>query len=548
MSCGGAIFVNCSYVAESLESVAAMDSHEATTTDAVKKEQEEERTTSPCRSFSSGELSDDSDVAADDNACCGVANDYDYDAAVEDEVELEEQHTSRNGLAEGRQKRFNKTVRSDEESGDSEHSDPEAHSRRNDDKLFSSEMRIMHTNEMRLLRETFEELKKIMSERGMDIMSTNIGRDVAEFLHEKEQSANAGHIESQTSVPVSASKSCPGSFGVLSTNQNFPLNRSSTTKPHFRAERTLSNVGPSVAPSGIGSVAIPPADFSIPPPTINRAELGRSDRTYGNPGTSTVDMSPTANAVRASISDTELSRERRSLYSKHFIQGKLLANDHTMETFSESPFGPRNGNMVSREHGALSFGPRFAPEMEHSGPSAGGVPRLAHLSSSRSHRYVGPSLRDGFLHMDDRGTSFLDSGCSPFLPERGMPFSNSRIVSMYDDGRLPFHQYEHLQGEDAIRIRHVWNTRSSTHQKNRAMQQGREIFRDRKTFRIRRARLPEVRDHSRSPLCIPKTAATASISTGENGNERNVTSSSATSRTAELLPGVNEPVSETAEK
>lgn len=53
-------------------------------------------------------------------------------------------------------------------------------------------MRQMHKQEIGSLRECMETLKILMSERGMNLLATHIGQDVMEFLHEKDQTFNAG--------------------------------------------------------------------------------------------------------------------------------------------------------------------------------------------------------------------------------------------------------------------------------------------------------------------------------------------------------------------
>lgn len=53
-------------------------------------------------------------------------------------------------------------------------------------------MRQMHKQELGSLRECMEALKRLMSERGMNLLATHIGQDVMEFLHEKDQTFSSG--------------------------------------------------------------------------------------------------------------------------------------------------------------------------------------------------------------------------------------------------------------------------------------------------------------------------------------------------------------------
>lgn len=161
-----------------------------------------------------------------------------------------------------------------------------------------------------------------------------------------------------------------------------------------------------------------------------------------------------------------------------------------------SSFVPRNGGTIAEDDGVLR--PQTGSEKEHSGGAPANMPQQqppSVISLMKAQRI--PQLRDGITFMDGRGVPFLDERGLlfpeerrlPFLDERGLLFPdervvpfpdergllfpdergllfpNNRLISMYDDGRLPFHEYEHPQGEDAIRIRHVWNTRSLIYQK-----------------------------------------------------------------------------------
>lgn len=58
--------------------------------------------------------------------------------------------------------------------------------------MFFRQMRQMHKQEIGSLRECMETLKRLMSERGMNLLATHIGQDVMEFLHEKDQTFSTG--------------------------------------------------------------------------------------------------------------------------------------------------------------------------------------------------------------------------------------------------------------------------------------------------------------------------------------------------------------------
>lgn len=50
----------------------------------------------------------------------------------------------------------------------------------------------MHKQELGSLRDCMETLKRLMSERGMNLLATHIGQDVMEFLHEKDHNFGVG--------------------------------------------------------------------------------------------------------------------------------------------------------------------------------------------------------------------------------------------------------------------------------------------------------------------------------------------------------------------
>ncbi|EFO19131.1 hypothetical protein LOAG_09364 [Loa loa] len=123
---------------------------------------------------------------------------------------------------------------------------------------------------------------------------------------------------------------------------------------------------------------------------------------------------------------------------------------------------PPNGTVVPEKIGRMGFRPKVNRELDHPGMLSGipqQPPQPPMTGMMRVQQRFGiPPFRDGVPIMDSgRG--------APFVDERGMPFPNSRVVSLYDDGRLPFHEYEHPQGDEAIRIRHVWSTRPSITQR-----------------------------------------------------------------------------------
>lgn len=60
--------------------------------------------------------------------------------------------------------------------------------------IFYSQMRSMHEQELKALRDCMELLRRLMNERGMNLLATHIGQDVMEFLHEKDQSLSAGEF------------------------------------------------------------------------------------------------------------------------------------------------------------------------------------------------------------------------------------------------------------------------------------------------------------------------------------------------------------------
>lgn len=120
-----------------------------------------------------------------------------------------------------------------------------------------------------------------------------------------------------------------------------------------------------------------------------------------------------------------------------------------------------NGTIAPDKIGRLGFRPKINRELDHPGmlsASSHQPPQPPGMGIRTQQRFGLPAFRDC--------VAVIDSGRGPpFMDERGMPFPNSRIVSLYDDGRLPFHEYEHPQGDEAIRIRHVWSTRPSITQR-----------------------------------------------------------------------------------
>lgn len=118
--------------------------------------------------------------------------------------------------------------------------------------------------------------------------------------------------------------------------------------------------------------------------------------------------------------------------------------------------------MAPEKIGRLGFRPKINRELDH--PSVlSGIPQqplqppIVGMIRAQQRFSVPPFRESVPVINSGRGAVFMD--------ERGLPFPNSRIVSLYDNGRLPFHEYEHPQGDEAIRIRHVWSTRPSIAQR-----------------------------------------------------------------------------------
>uniref|UniRef100_A0A0R3RWW5 PUM-HD domain-containing protein n=1 Tax=Elaeophora elaphi TaxID=1147741 RepID=A0A0R3RWW5_9BILA len=366
----------------------------------------------------------------------------------------------------------------------------------NNRRKLLEQMRQMHKQEIGSLRECMETLKKLMSERGMNLLATHIGQDVMEFLHEKDQTFNAGSVPLSTKMQALSSESCHGSYGVFPKTQSFAQN-SLPPRPHFVPERSGAFSYPPVASTIPTPFVLPPPDFSVPPPFPAHTLQG-NDQVFDGPGTSAVstrDVSVTSSMSAPSLCGPVVeSGAPNPLRSISLVS----TNDRGVEIASGSNNHiPPNGT-VAPEKGRLGFRPKANRELDHPGMLSGvpqQPPQPPVMGLMRTQQRFGmPPCRDGAPILDSRGV--------PFIDERGSPFPNSRVVSLYDDGRLPFHEYEHPQGDEAIRIRHVWSTRPSITQR-RMLQPG--VFRDRK---IQRAAVgmsagriygTEMRDRSRSP-------------------------------------------------
>ncbi|KAM3716248.1 UPF0307 protein [Dirofilaria immitis] len=362
----------------------------------------------------------------------------------------------------------------------------------NNRRKLLEQMRQMHKQELGSLRECMETLKRLMSERGMNLLATHIGQDVMEFLHEKDQAFCAGGVPLAANMQASSSEPCRGSYGVFPKTQSFAQN-TLPPRPHFVPERSGAFSYPPVASTVSGPLILPPPDFSVPPPFPGHALQAGNDQVFdGGPGTSAIssrDVSATSSLSASSLCGPVIEAGTQNQLRNMSL---LNTNERSMEMASGS-----NNHVPS--NGMLSGIPQQPPQ-----PPMMGMMRT-------QQRFGMPPFRDGVPIMDN-------SRGAPFMDERGLSFPNSRIVSLYDDGRLPFHEYEHPQGDEAIRIRHVWSTRPSATQR-RMLQHG--VFRDRKIQRFlvgtssSRTYGAEMRDRSRSPRGVSKPlVANSSCETG----------------------------------
>ncbi|EJW86278.1 hypothetical protein WUBG_02810 [Wuchereria bancrofti] len=519
-----------------------------------KKTAKEKPPASPCGSSSSGEISDDSDGEA------------------EDAIHVAQPEATRNGFIEYRRREFKRDFHSNRERDAPQRFDPDNDYRHphltpeqislrvrkipgpdvlvelsdvglrhllsdvheldreqirlsNNRRKLLEQMRQMHKQEIGSLRECMETLKRLMSERGMNLLATHIGQDVMEFLHEKDQTFSAGSVPLPTKVPDSSSESCRGSYGVFPKAQSFAQN-SLPPRPHFVPECSGAFSYPPVAPTMPGPLILPPPDFSVPPPFPAHALQAGNDHAFESPGTSAItarDMSVTSSMSAPSLCGPVVESGAQNPLRNVSL---VTANERTAEIASgSSNHILPSGTGAPENIGRLGFRPKNR-ELDHSGLLSGisqQPPQPPMMGLMRTQQRFGiPPFRDGVPIMDNaRG--------APFLDERGMPFPNSRIVSLYDDGRLPFHEYEHPQGDEAIRIRHVWSTRPPTTQR-RLLQPG--VFRDRKIQRVTistsagRIQGAEMRDRSRSPHGVATTTIAANISathvSSNNDVEENV--------------------------
>ncbi|VDK74747.1 unnamed protein product [Onchocerca ochengi] len=384
----------------------------------------------------------------------------------------------------------------------------------NNRRRLLEQMRQMHKQELGSLRDCMETLKRLMSERGMNLLATHIGQDVMEFLHEKDHNFGVGSIPLATNIQASSSEPCHGSYGVFPKTQSFAQN-TLPSRPNFVSERSSAFSYPPVVSTVSGPLILPPPDFSVPPPFPGHSLQAGNDQTFEGPGTSTIntrDVSATSSLSVPSLCSSIIEAGTQNPLRNVSL---VNTNERPMEMASGSNNHiPSNGTMVSEKIGRLEFRPKLNRDLNHPGMLPGipqQPPQPPMMGMMRAQQRFGvPSFRDSVPIMDN-------SRGAPFIDERGLSFPNSRIVSLYDDGRLPFHEYEHPQGDEAIRIRHVWSTRPSATQR-RMLQQG--VFRDRKiqravagTFASRN--YGEMRDRSRSPRGGPKSlVANSSCETG----------------------------------
>ncbi|EFO16240.2 hypothetical protein LOAG_12267 [Loa loa] len=157
----------------------------------------------------------------------------------------------------------------------------------NNRRKLLEQMRQMHKQEIGSLRECMETLKRLMSERGMNLLATHIGQDVMEFLHEKDQTFNAGSIPLSTKMQDPSSESCRG-YGVFPKTQSFAQN-SLPPRPNFVPERSGPFSYSPVASTVPGPLILPPPDFSVPPPFPTHALQAGNDQGFEGPGTSAID-------------------------------------------------------------------------------------------------------------------------------------------------------------------------------------------------------------------------------------------------------------------
>ncbi|CAG9538083.1 unnamed protein product [Cercopithifilaria johnstoni] len=383
----------------------------------------------------------------------------------------------------------------------------------NNRRKLLEQMRQMHKQEIGSLRECMETLKRLMNERGMNLLATHIGQDVMEFLHEKDQTFNAGNMPLSTKMQAPSSEPCRGSYGVFPKTQSFAQN-SLPPRPHFVPERSGAFTYPPVASTVPAPFILPPPDFSVPPPFPAHTLQG-NDQAFECPGTSAINARDVS--VTSSMSAPSLCGPVIESGAQNPLRNMALVNtnERAIEIASASDSHiPPNGTVGPEKIGRLGFRPKINRELDHPGMLSGIAqqpPQPPMMGMMRAQQRFGmPLFRDSVPIIDgSRG--------APFMDERGLQFPNSRIVSLYDDGRLPFHEYEHPQGDEAIRIRHVWSTRPSITQR-RMLQPG--VFRDRKSQRAvvgvsaGRTYGVEIRDRSRSPRAGSKSLIANSSETG----------------------------------
>ncbi|KAL3986111.1 hypothetical protein ACH3XW_41385 [Acanthocheilonema viteae] len=417
----------------------------------------------------------------------------------------------------------------------------------NNRRKLLEQMRQMHKQEIGSLRECMETLKILMSERGMNLLATHIGQDVMEFLHEKDQTFNAGNVPLSTKIQTPSSEPCHGSYGVFPKTQSFAQN-SLPPRPHFVSERSGAFSYPPAASTVPTPFILPPPDFSVPPPFPPHTLKG-NDQAFEGPGTSSINTRDIS--VSSSISAPSLCGSVVESGTQNSLRNVSLVRDTNeraveIASGSNSHISP-NGTVVAPEKiGRPGFRPKINLELDHPDMLSGipqQPPQPPMMGMMRAHQRFGvPPFRDSVPIIDS-------SRGAPFIDERGLPFPNSRIVSLYDDGRLPFHEYEHPQGDEAIRIRHVWSTRPSITQR-RMLQPG--VFRDRKRTAVGmpagRIYGTEMCDRSRSPcggskpLVVNSSCETgASTTTTPNANATHVSSNNDVEQNIVLVDENSEP-------